>query len=232
MPRAARYRLERAGRRPVGGREPAHRLSRAQDGLETAEISALAGSSDPRTRGHTVHEHLDRTGLIHRGGRVYDPTLGRFLSPVSSDNQDKKTRQSRNVVRPPQPLHHVLRHPGRARHAVHRPARPALGRLGRAYKASKSSGHLSLPGTSPTASCPWGRRGAPTALGHVCSKLNHPGTNTIVVGQCLRPLNREASNPRISNLPRSFRCLRGGASRAFREPQRRGNRAGNRHPSP
>ncbi|MCY3818279.1 MAG: Ig-like domain-containing protein [Gammaproteobacteria bacterium] len=49
--------------------------------LAESEVWALAGSSDPRTRGHTGHEHLDRTGLIHRGGRVYDPTLGRFLSP-------------------------------------------------------------------------------------------------------------------------------------------------------
>ena len=49
--------------------------------LTDAERLALAGSSDPRTRGHTGHEHLDRTGLIHRGGRVYDPALGRFLSP-------------------------------------------------------------------------------------------------------------------------------------------------------
>ena len=49
--------------------------------LTDAEVSALAGSSDPRTRGHTGHEHLDRTGFIHRGGRVYDPALGRFLSP-------------------------------------------------------------------------------------------------------------------------------------------------------
>ena len=49
--------------------------------LTPAEVSALAGSSDPRTRGHTGHEHLDRTGFIHRGGRVYDPALGRFLSP-------------------------------------------------------------------------------------------------------------------------------------------------------
>ena len=49
--------------------------------LTDAERAALAGSSDPRTRGHTGHEHLDRTGFIHRGGRVYDPTLGRFLSP-------------------------------------------------------------------------------------------------------------------------------------------------------
>ncbi|WP_168204001.1 RHS repeat domain-containing protein [Aliikangiella coralliicola] len=33
------------------------------------------------SRGYTGHEHLDRTGLIHMNGRVYDPTLGRFLSP-------------------------------------------------------------------------------------------------------------------------------------------------------
>ena len=32
-------------------------------------------------RGFTGHEHLDRTGFIHMNGRVYDPTLGRFLSP-------------------------------------------------------------------------------------------------------------------------------------------------------
>lgn len=32
------------------------------------------------TRGFTNHEHLDSVGLIHMNGRVYDPTLGRFLS--------------------------------------------------------------------------------------------------------------------------------------------------------
>lgn len=31
-------------------------------------------------RGFTGHEHLDTTGLIHMNGRVYEPTLGRFLS--------------------------------------------------------------------------------------------------------------------------------------------------------
>ena len=31
-------------------------------------------------RGFTDHEHLDVLGLIHMNGRVYDPTLGRFLS--------------------------------------------------------------------------------------------------------------------------------------------------------
>ena len=49
--------------------------------LTEAEIEELAGAPGPRQRGHAGHEHLDRTGLIHRGGRVYDPALGRFLSP-------------------------------------------------------------------------------------------------------------------------------------------------------
>lgn len=31
-------------------------------------------------RGFTGHEMLDDVGLVHMGGRVYDPTLGRFLS--------------------------------------------------------------------------------------------------------------------------------------------------------
>lgn len=33
------------------------------------------------TRGYTGHEHLDIFGLIHMNGRVYDPVIGRFLSP-------------------------------------------------------------------------------------------------------------------------------------------------------
>jgi RHS repeat-associated protein len=33
------------------------------------------------TRGFTMHEHLDQVGLIHMGGQVYDPEIGRFLSP-------------------------------------------------------------------------------------------------------------------------------------------------------
>jgi len=34
---------------------------------------------DITPRGYTGHEHLDRHGLIHMNGRVYDPLLGRFL---------------------------------------------------------------------------------------------------------------------------------------------------------
>lgn len=32
-------------------------------------------------RGYTGHEHLDNFGLINMNGRMYDPALGRFLSP-------------------------------------------------------------------------------------------------------------------------------------------------------
>ena len=33
------------------------------------------------SRGYTGHEHLDNFGLINMNGRMYDPALGRFLSP-------------------------------------------------------------------------------------------------------------------------------------------------------
>ena len=32
-------------------------------------------------RGFTGHEHLDEVGLVHMNGRIYDPRVGRFLSP-------------------------------------------------------------------------------------------------------------------------------------------------------
>ena len=31
-------------------------------------------------RGFTGHEHIDEMGFIHMNGRVYDPSIGRFLS--------------------------------------------------------------------------------------------------------------------------------------------------------
>lgn len=34
---------------------------------------------DYTNRGYTGHEHLDSAGIIHMGGRIYDPILGRFL---------------------------------------------------------------------------------------------------------------------------------------------------------
>jgi RHS repeat-associated protein len=54
----------------------------------TTQISYRASDTDPfRTsakdhdRGYTGHEQLDDSGLIHMNGRIYDPELGRFLSP-------------------------------------------------------------------------------------------------------------------------------------------------------
>jgi RHS repeat-associated protein len=47
------------------------------------------------TRGFTFHEQLDPVGLIHMNGRVYDPTLGRFLSP-DPFVQDPSNTQSLN----------------------------------------------------------------------------------------------------------------------------------------
>src|SRR5262249_37336203 len=46
------------------------------------------GTADPNCglfgvttdRGFTAHEHLDELCLIHMNGRVYDPTLGRFMT--------------------------------------------------------------------------------------------------------------------------------------------------------
>ena len=50
--------------------------------LGESEIAALGTDHGDRTsRGFTGHEHLDRTGLVHMNGRLYDPLLGRFLSP-------------------------------------------------------------------------------------------------------------------------------------------------------
>lgn len=42
-----------------------------------AELATLAAVTRD---GFTGHEHLDHLGLVHLGGRVYDPHLGRFLS--------------------------------------------------------------------------------------------------------------------------------------------------------
>lgn len=48
---------------------------------ELDDLLDLATDHTRKVRGFTGHEHLDRTGFIHMNGRVYDPVLGRFLSP-------------------------------------------------------------------------------------------------------------------------------------------------------
>ncbi len=46
----------------------------------TWEDAFVQLTSFETTRGFTDHEMLDDVGLIHMGGRVYDPDLGRFIS--------------------------------------------------------------------------------------------------------------------------------------------------------
>jgi RHS repeat-associated protein len=46
----------------------------------TWTYTSVAGSFK-FTRGYTSHEHLDKFGLINMNGRMYDPVVGRFLSP-------------------------------------------------------------------------------------------------------------------------------------------------------
>jgi len=48
------------------------------------------------TRGYTGHEHLDAFGLINMNGRMYDPLLGRMLSP---DNYVQAPDNSQNFNR-------------------------------------------------------------------------------------------------------------------------------------
>ncbi len=43
--------------------------------------AVIAIEARETNRGFTDHEHLDGVGLVHMNGRVYEPELGRFLSP-------------------------------------------------------------------------------------------------------------------------------------------------------
>ena len=105
--------------------------------LSQSEIEALAADHGDRTsRGFTGHEHLDRTGLVHMNGRLYDPLLGRFLSPDPIvANPGRRPAVEPLQLRREQPAE--LRRPERAVILRPRPAklvrrrRPAERRLGR-----------------------------------------------------------------------------------------------------
>jgi|GEM_PF-3123679 len=72
--------LDRMAFEPFGSRKAKDWSSNIST-PELAELLDLDAGHSRKARGFTAHEHLDRTGLIHMNGRVYDPTLGRFLSP-------------------------------------------------------------------------------------------------------------------------------------------------------
>ena len=54
------------------------RLLDAWDGVP---IDRTYGYTNVNVSGFTGHEHLDTVGIVHMNGRVYDPEIGRFLSP-------------------------------------------------------------------------------------------------------------------------------------------------------
>lgn len=81
---------------PWGGK---HRLtvfsswSAEARGLRTNQLSDILNTTP---RGFTGHEHIDHANIIHMNGRIYDPTLGRFLqadphiqAPMNSQNYNR-----------------------------------------------------------------------------------------------------------------------------------------------
>ena len=67
--------LTRSSYQPFGARRSGDWLGSAPTATEWQQIKATT------PRGYTDHEHVDNLGVIHMNGRVYDPALGRFLSP-------------------------------------------------------------------------------------------------------------------------------------------------------
>ncbi len=53
----------------------------ADTGQAMTVAQIVSFNSAQTRRGYTGHQHVDQSNLIHMGGRVYDPALGRFLSP-------------------------------------------------------------------------------------------------------------------------------------------------------
>ena len=76
------------------------RLTKGQ--IYSQNLQHLA--SELTTRGYTQHEHIDRMGLIHMNGRVFDPVIGRFLSadPIiqSPSNSQSYNRYSYTINNP------------------------------------------------------------------------------------------------------------------------------------
>jgi RHS repeat-associated protein len=76
--------VERMAYKPFG-----KQLNLDKNGYEVSTVS------NTTNRGYTGHEHIKEAGFIHMNGRVYDPTIGRFLS-ADPHIQDSKDSQSYN----------------------------------------------------------------------------------------------------------------------------------------
>ena len=67
--------LTRTSYQPFGAHRSGNWLGSTPTAAEWQQIQRTT------PRGYTGHEHLNNLGVIHMNGRVYDPVLGRFLSP-------------------------------------------------------------------------------------------------------------------------------------------------------
>ena len=67
--------LSRNSYQPFGAHRSGDWQSSSPTPAEWQQIQATT------PRGYTDHEHLNNLGVIHMNGRIYDPVLGRFLSP-------------------------------------------------------------------------------------------------------------------------------------------------------
>ena len=77
---------------PWGRRQETHWGGQIYETLSGTELDEQTYAT---ARGFTDHEHLDGVGLIHMNGRVYDPIVGRFVSP-DPWIQDPENSQSFN----------------------------------------------------------------------------------------------------------------------------------------
>ena len=51
----------------------------AQNWSVMPTLAEIMGMNAVTTQGYTGHQQVDSAGIIHMGGRIYDPRLGRFL---------------------------------------------------------------------------------------------------------------------------------------------------------
>lgn len=76
-------------------------LRRNSDWSSMSLASLYDFKSDVTDRGFTGHEQIDELGLIHMNGRVYDPTIGRFISadPIIQSPTDLQSLNRYTYVR-------------------------------------------------------------------------------------------------------------------------------------
>jgi RHS repeat-associated protein len=90
---------------------------RQTNGIKDSADSIVGQKTE---RGYTMHEHLDEVGVIHMNARIYDPLIGRFMSPddVIPNPTDLKAFNrysyvANNPLRLVDPTGHLEEEPGR-----------------------------------------------------------------------------------------------------------------------